>query len=262
MTALGALLEDATAGNGGVVLVAGEPGVGKTRLVAQFAERAQAEGWLVLFGRSEESEGMPPYLPFMEALAAYVRTCPEDELRSHIAVSGPAVALLAPEIRQNVADLPPNEPLSPESERYRLFESVALFLVSVARGYHRGLLLCFDDLHWADKSTLLLLHHLARKLSGAPMLVAGTYRTVDLGRTHPLSDMLAELSRERLYQRLLLTALTPEDAATLMERMNGSPPSAAVAEAVYRETEGNAFFLEEVVLTLQSEGRSIADPLR
>jgi DNA-binding CsgD family transcriptional regulator/tetratricopeptide (TPR) repeat protein len=253
-------LDEASAGSGGIVLIAGEPGVGKTRLLAHFAEQARNDGWLVLFGHSEESEGMPAFLPFIEALTGCVRNCSKDELESHLASSGPAVSLLAPEIRQRVNDLRPEEPLSLESERYRLFDSVTQFWLSVARRQPLGLLLCLDDLHWADKSSLVLLHYLARRLSDAPILVIGTYRTVDLGRMHPLSDMLAELSRERLYQRLLLGAFSPADAANVMEQMSGVSPSTTVANRVYRETEGNPFFLEEIVLTLLSEGQSFSDP--
>ena len=119
-----------------------------------------------------------------------------------------------------------------------------------------------EDLHWADKPTLLLLQHLARRLAAAeaPLLVAGTYRTVALDRAHPLTEVLADLHRESLCERLVLTALVREEAADLIAGLTGVTPAPAVLEAIYRETDGNPFFVEEIVRHLQAEGRNLADP--
>jgi DNA-binding CsgD family transcriptional regulator len=286
-------LEAAGRDEGGVVLVAGEPGIGKSRLLAELAERARTDGWQVLAGRAYETEGMPPYLPFTEALRAYVRACPDDVLRAQLGRGAAGVALLVPELRERLPDLPPSPAISPEQERYRLFEGVADFLLAVVtpspnpspsaepreRGVTvnehlplsagaaggegaggRGALLLLDDLHWADKPSLLLLLHLARRLAGAPLLVAGAYRTVDLSRSHPLQNVLADLAREGLSERVLLTSLTPEEVRELVRELAGAPPAAAVAEAITRETEGNPFFVREVVRHLLAEGRDLADP--
>ena len=249
-------------GQGGVVLVAGEPGVGKTRLVLELAERACADGWQALIGRAYESEGMPPYLPFAEALRAGVRACPVEDLRAQLGKGAADVALLVPEVRDRLPDLPPSPAVSPEHERYRLSESVADYLLSIARppSSKGGLLLVLDDLHWADTPTLLLLQHVARKLDDAPLLVAGTYRTVDLHRTHPLATVLADLRREGLYERLLLTAFSPEETAAFIAEMAGVPAAPAVVEAIHCETEGNPFFMGEVVRHLVAEGRDLTDP--
>jgi DNA-binding CsgD family transcriptional regulator len=251
-------LAGAREGVGRVVLVAGEPGVGKTRLVQELAEDARRQGCRILLGRAYESEGLPPYVPFIEALREYVRTAPIDQLTQELGDGGPEVALLVREVRTRLPRLPDREALGAEEERYRLFESVTEFLLRCAEP--QGLLLALDDLHWADQSTLLLLHHLARRLGGSPLLLLGAYRTVDLDRTHPLSAMLAELSRERLYQRQLLAPLSAVDVRELMRALQGRPPAPEVVEAIYRETEGNAFFVEEVVRQLQAEGRDLADP--
>ena len=253
-------VQAAQEGRGSVVLVAGEPGIGKTRLALELAERARATGNKVLFGRAYESEGMPPYLPLIEALRPYVWSCPLEQLREQLGAGAPEVALLVREVRARLPDLPSSPPVSPEEERYRLFESVSDFLLQIASSNPHGLLLCLDDLHWADKPTLLLLQHLARKLSNASLLVLGTYRTVDLDRTHPLSDILADLSRERLYERLLLASLPIDDAAAFVTEINGAPSAPAVVEAIYRDTGGNPFFVEEVVRQLRAEGRDLADP--
>lgn len=253
-------LEGARGGQGGVVLLAGEPGVGKTRLIMEFAREASAEGWQTLSGRAYESEGMPPYLPFLEPLREHLRHCPLEELREQLGSGAPLLALLVPELRERLPELGLSQPLSPEEERYRLFEAVSDLVLNLARIPARsGLLLCLDDLHWADKPTLLLLRHLARKLATAPLLVVGAYRTVDLDRSHPLSDLLADLSREHLYRRLLVSRLDMEAAVTLIETLNGAPAARAVVERIYRETEGNPFFLEEMVRHLREEGFDLGD---
>ncbi len=262
LTALWARLALAGQGHGGVVLVAGEPGVGKTRLVMELADRARAEGWLVLVGRAYDSDGMPPFLPWAEALRDYVRACPSVELRTQLGDGAADVALIAREVRTRLPDLPARPPLSAEHERYRLFESVSEFLLNVARSRTEGtgVLLVLDDLHWADRPTLLLLGHLARRLAGAPLLVAGTYRTVELDRTHPLSAVLAELSREHLHERVLLRSFSADEAALLVQELTGAPAAPAVVGAIHRETEGNPFFVEEVVRHLRAEGFDLVDP--
>jgi predicted ATPase len=250
----------AAGGDGGLVLVAGEPGIGKTRLLAELAHAASSRGWAVLNGRAYETEGMPPYLPFVEALRGYLRASPPEALRGQLGQGAAEVALLVPELRDHLPDLPDEPSLSPEMERYRLFEGVTDVLCAIARSQESGLVLVLDDLHWADKPALLLLQHLIHRLAGVPLLVAGAYRTVDLDRTHPLAAMLAELRRENRYERLLLPALTAEDTATLIAEITDVTPAPAVVDAVQRETEGNPFFVSEVVRHLHAEGRDLAGP--
>jgi predicted ATPase len=247
---------------GGIVLVTGEPGIGKTRLVAELGDRARADGWLVLVGRAYESEGAPPYRPIVEALRDHVRACPLDELRAQLADGAADVALLVREIRGRLPDLVPSPPLSPEHERYRLFDSISELLLNAARSRPegRGLLLLLDDLHWVDKPTLLLLQHLARRLTAAPLLVVGTYPALDLSPAHPLRDVLADLSRERLYELVVLRPFSLEEAACLVQELNGVPAPPPVVEGVYRETEGSPFLIEELVRHLRAEGYDLAHP--
>jgi hypothetical protein len=179
-------------------------------------------------------------------------------LSRHIEHSGPEIALLVPQIGNRLNGLTPVRTADPKEERYRLFESVAMFLRSMAQT--AGLLLCLDDLHWADKSSLLLLQHVTRRLEGARILILGTYRTVNLDRNHPLAAMLGNLSREHLYERVLLDPLSKPETSQLIEVMGNAEPDESVVTAIYRETNGNAFFVEEVVRHLLAEDRDLQQP--
>ncbi len=261
LTALLAQLDAAGAGHGRLVLVAGEPGIGKTRLLGEFTAAASARGWLALSGRAYEGEGLPPYLPFMEALGGFLAGRSAEELQDLLGPAAAGVALLMPELHERLPGLTPPPALSPEHERYRLFESVCDVLVSLARATEsRGLLLTLDDLHWADAPSLLLLRHLARRSTAAPLLVAGTYRREDLGGEHPLLDLLAALRREALGETLELAPLADEAAALLVAQLAGTVPAPRVATAIQRQAEGNPFFLGEVVRQLHAEGADLADP--
>jgi DNA-binding CsgD family transcriptional regulator len=258
IAALGRMLEETAQGSGRVALIAGEPGIGKTRLLAEVAERAAGQGWCVLFGRAYESEGMPPYLPFTEALRQYVRLCPSSDLRTQLGRGAPDVAILVPELLERLPGIEPSPPLS-EDERYRLFEGVTGFLLNIARAGGAGLLLALEDLQWADEAALRLLEHLGRRLPEAPLLVIATCRTAEADRSQTFTAVVTSLQHERLCGQVDVPPLSAQEAARLVEHLAGSPPAQAVVDAVHEETGGNPFFLEEVVHNLQSEGRDLGD---
>lgn len=241
---------------GGLVLIAGEPGIGKTRLVSEIAGLARGSGSRVVIGHAYESEGMPAYLPFIEALGECIRGCTNEELRMHVAAAGPDVARLVPDLATRLDGLSPSAAPTPEEERYRLFQSVSTFLTSVAG--NSGMVLCVDDLHWADRSSLQLLQHLTRGLPGSRLLILGTYRTVDRSANPALVEMLGILSHERLYDHVLLDPLTRAETSLLIEAFTGHKPHPAAIEAIYRDTNGNAFFVEEVLRHLDSAGAGLA----
>jgi len=255
LSQLHAALDGALGGQGSLVMLVGEPGIGKTRLTDELGVYAHLRGAQVLRGNCHETEAGLPYLPFVEALREYVVSKPEEELRSELGEAASDVAKLVSEVRQRLPELPDSSPRDGDQERYRLFESVVHFLVSAAAA--KPLVLVIDDLHWADRPTLLLLQHLARRASSSRILVVGTYRDIELDRRHPLSSTLAELRRERLFERILLRGFSPDEVATMLASMAQHELDAGalqLAHVIQRETEGNPFFIEEVMRHLVESG--------
>jgi class 3 adenylate cyclase len=254
-------------GDGSLLMVVGEPGIGKTRLTEETAVYAQLRGVQVLIGRCYETESGLPYIPFIEALRTYVSSAPEERLRDELGDSAPDVAKIISEVRHRLPNIPDPVPGPPEQERYRLFEGVTNFLVNASKS--QPLLLVLDDLHWADKPSLMLLQHFARRLKESRLTVLGTYRDVELDRRHPLSEILEGLRRERLYERVLLRGLSTGEVTAMLEGAADhemDPAGLIFAEALFRQTEGNPFFIEESVRHLvttgaifQKEGRWTSD---
>jgi class 3 adenylate cyclase len=248
-------IDRAGTGDGSLVMVVGEPGIGKTRLTEEAGVYASLRGATVLVGRCYEGDAGLPYLPFVEAIRQHVHDSDAAELRTELGDAGGDVAKLVSEIRQRIPDLPSPTPADPEQERWRLFEGVATFLVNAAR--RRPILLVLDDLHWADTPSLLLLRHVARRLTGSRLVIVGTYRDVELDRRHPLSDTLADLRRERAYERILLRGLTTREVGELIEAAADrslDEVTRAFAPLLQRETEGNPFFIAEIVRHLVQSG--------
>jgi class 3 adenylate cyclase len=244
------LWKEVTAGERRVALLAGEVGIGKTRLAAELARVVHDQGGLGLAGRCDEDLSVP-YQPFVEALRHYVSHATEHRLGRR----GGELSRLLPELPQLVGGLP--EPLrsDPETERFRFFDAVAGWLSDVTT--ERPALLVVDDLHWAAKPTLLLLRHVLRSSDALQLLVVATYRDTDIGRGHPLRELVADLRRDGIMERLPLTGLDVPGVAAFLERVAGQDlgeDGVELARAVWRETEGNAFFVVEVVRHLVESG--------
>ena len=250
---LGRLWKEATAGEVRVALLAGEPGIGKTRLAVEVAGAVRESGGVVLAGRCDEDLGVP-YQPFVEALRHYVTSAEEPRLGRYAG----ELARLLPELGQYVAGLPEPMRSDPETERYRLFDALAAWLADVSA--EAPVLLVLDDLHWAAKPTLLLLRHVLRFPEPLRLLVVVTYRDSDIGRGHPMSDLLAELRRDGGVERLSLSGLDTPGVSAFLEAAAGhrldDEEAAELPAVVWRETEGNPFFVGEVLRHL-SESRAI-----
>ncbi|MDO8615442.1 MAG: protein kinase [Dehalococcoidia bacterium] len=253
MDELRAGLEDALSGRGRLLMLVGEPGIGKTRTSEEFATYAGLRNAQVLWGRCYEGEGAPAYWPWVQLIRSYVHDSDPQELASQMGPGAADIAEVVSEVRERLPGLPTPPALEPEQARFRLFDSITTFLKNASK--RQPITLILDDLHWADKPSLLLLQFLARELRGARLMVLGTYRDVELGRQHPLSQTLGELGREGLSQRILLRGLTQRDVARFIEITSGVKPPEALVAAVYQETEGNPFFVNEIVRLLVADGR-------
>ena len=255
---LWAALDNAISGQGRLVLLAGEPGIGKTRLAEDLASHATGLGVPVLWGRCYEEEGAPPYWPWIQPLRTYIEQTDVDRLQVEIGRGAAIIGEIVPEILDKLPGVGTTLELTPERARFRLFESVTNYLKKAAQP--QALLLVLDDLQWADKPSLLLLQFLAQTLSDSRMLVVGTYRDVDLTRDHPLSDSLALLSREAAFERHILRGLTHQESGHLVDVATGRQTPSNLVDSIYAQTEGNPFFIGEIVRLLAEQIRNETPP--
>jgi DNA-binding CsgD family transcriptional regulator len=251
--AMCAALDAACAGRGSLVLLAGEPGIGKTRTALELAPRAAQRAARILWGRCHEEEGAPPYWPWVQILRAATAGQSAEALRADLDAGAGEIAEIVPEVRARLPDLDPPAPLGdPSSTRFRLFGSIARFLISASR--RQALILVLDDLHWADVPSLRLLEFLAQELVGSRLLVVGAYRETDLSRRHRLSDTLGALMRAPHVLRLHLSGLNAEDVRRFVATAAGVVPPAWLTSAIHSQTEGNPLFVREVVRLLVEGG--------
>jgi DNA-binding SARP family transcriptional activator/tetratricopeptide (TPR) repeat protein len=246
-------LDDAFAGRGRLFLLAGEPGIGKSRLAEELVTQATARGARVLIGRCWEAGGAPAYWPWVQALRPYLRDTDPGSLRSQLREGAADVAQLLPEIHDLLGDLPPAPPPESEGARFRLFDSMSAFLKRVADA--RPLMLVLDDLHAADEPSLLLLRFVARELGESCLLIAAAYRDVDPTLADPLTTTVAELAREPSTRTLALAGLGEADVARFIELAAPGTSPTELAPAVHAETEGNPLFVGEIVRLLAAERR-------
>jgi predicted ATPase len=239
--------------SGSLILLAGEPGIGKTRTAEELAEEARRDGARILWGRCFEGDTTLPYGPFAEAFTRYAKEADAAELQADLGPYGSALAKIAPVTGQRVPDLPPLMDLNPDEERWRLFDAVVQLLGNIAA--RAPLLLVLDDLHWADGGTIALVRHVARSLAQTRMVVLGLYRDVELDRTHPLGESLAALRREGDCERIVLHGLDVDEVGELLGAMAAHDVPPALVDAINRETDGNPFFVREIVLHLIEDGK-------
>lgn len=245
-------LNGALNSRGRLLMLAGEPGIGKTRIVQELAALAETEGVQVLWGRCYEEQGTPPYWPWVQLIRLFVRENPPEELLQDMGSGAAAIAEIIGEVHEKLPNLDPAPPLeSAEQARFRFFDSINLFLKAAA--LRRPLVLVLDDLHWADQPSLLLLQHLTRELGQDRLLFIATYRDVELSRKHPLAETLGELTRERLFQRVQLRGLSLSEVALFIEATPTAELPSQLAELVFAQTEGNPLFMTEVVRLLAQE---------
>jgi class 3 adenylate cyclase len=247
-------LEGALTGDGRLLLLSGDPGIGKTRTAEQLATYARVRGARVHWGRCHEGEGQPPYWPWAEALRSYVLDADPVGLRWELGGRAAAVAQIVPEVAERLGDVGEPPDIDTDQARFRLFDAFAGFLASACSA--RPVVIVLDDLHWADEPSLQLLRFVARRLAGTSLLVIGAYRDVELGRHHPLANTLGDLAGLEATRRISLRGLDPEGIADYIELTAGvDRPPADLARAIHEQTAGNPFFIGEVVRLMAAEGR-------
>ncbi|MDP9238524.1 MAG: AAA family ATPase [Chloroflexota bacterium] len=248
-----AKLADARTGRGGLVMLVGEPGIGKSRMIEEFTEHARTDGAAVLFGACFEGEWVPPFAPFADAIDNYAKEAAVEALQADLGHGAGAIARLAPSVRERLPDFAEPAPLQPDEERFRLLDAVSQFLI--ASSQRVPVVLVLDDLHWADKGTIAMLRHVARFVTKHRILLLGAYRDVELDRQHPLSGALAQLRREVEYERIALKGLDEGDIGAMLTSLTEQDVPEAFVHAISDETDGNPFFIREVLIHLTDEGK-------
>ncbi len=246
------LLDLAISGSGGVALIEGEPGIGKTRLVEELVTYARVRGARVLATACHEADAVPAYWPFAQAVRAYTRDADPVGLAWQLGPEGSELARLVPELRERVPSIDPPAPLEGDESRFRFFEAVTGFLLGISRS--RPLVLVLDDLHWADSSSIELLRFLSRQVAGAPLLLVGAYRQEEAEARDNLRRAVAELDEVSHRERISLAGLDRAAIASYVELSAGAPAAPELIEEIEEQTGGNPFFVGEVVRLIATEG--------
>lgn len=250
------VLEDSLLGNGKIVTVTGDPGIGKTRTAQEISTYASTRGVQVIWGRCYEERGAPPYCPWRQAIGSLAEQLDHDSLAAYLGAGAPEISEIIPSIADLIPGLGSPPVLEPAPARFRLFESITTLLKNAAES--ESLLIILDDFQWADRPSLMLLEYLSRELSGSRILVLVTYRDLELTRRHPLVRTLGELVKEPSFERIRLRGLTQPEVSRFIENSIGMNPPSELVKAIYEQTEGNALFVTEVVRLLVQEG--VLDP--
>ncbi len=251
LAVLHSCLEQVRSGKGQVTRLCGEAGIGKSRLVTELKTFAPAQDFQFLQGNCFPTDHSCPYAPLLDVLRSVLLHPPAAQPAIGVAPFARELSSLLPEIVQvlpDLAALPPLPSLDPEQEKRRLFAALAHFFLSQAAQH--PLLLIVEDLHWSDDTSLEFLHYLARRAPAQPLLLLLTYRSDDIRPA--LSHWLAQLERERLGQEVALRCLTRSETDAMLRAIFDArhPVQAEALDAIYTLTEGNPFFIEEVLKSL------------
>lgn len=253
---LAGALDVAVSGRGRIVVLVGEAGIGKTRTVEAALERVGGRAG-VCVGHCFEGDGAPAYWPFVQIFRALLEELDDAELAETIRAAGADLLSLVPELSARMPGLRASKPLEGEQARFRFFDGVAGFLRRSARRRPRVLVL--EDLHWADRDSLLLASFLAGALRDSAVLIVATHRDVDGRGEHPLGTLLRDLSRAPHCERIALRGLEPDQVFELLRRASGREVEPDVGRRVAEMTEGNPFFVRELARLVAEDGSAALD---
>jgi serine/threonine protein kinase/tetratricopeptide (TPR) repeat protein len=244
--------DGAMSGRGALMMVVGEPGIGKTAICDQLSTFVTLKGGKALTGNCYEEGSLSlPYLAFVEAIRSYVLDRDTEDLKKELGSGATDVARIVSEIREKL-HVEPREAQNPEEDRYRLMQAATSFLKNAAAV--KPMLVILEDLHDADKGTLEMLSYVSRNLQNTRLMIVGTYRDVEVDRNHPLSAALAELRRVSSFGRVLLRGLNIDEVRRMLTGITHEEIPLGLADVVHRQTEGNPLFVQEVVRYLAEEG--------
>ncbi|HSJ98177.1 MAG TPA: AAA family ATPase, partial [Myxococcota bacterium] len=250
---------EARSARGGLALVSGPPGVGKTRLGQVFAAEAERAGGLVLTGASRDGEGVPAFWLWAQVLRRLLASAPEPEVVAELEGAGAELAGLVPGLAPAGADLAagaerrgPDASVGPELSRFLLFDAVSRALCRASR--QRPLLVLLDDLQWAGSPSLRLLEHLGHDLLDAAILVVAGVREEPRAADHPLELALPILRRHARCTEIALRGFARRDVAQWLEQVLGRPPPPDLSSTLYARTEGVPLFVREAIRLLAERG--------
>ena len=240
--------DEAVSGISRLVVLVGQPGIGKTRLARELETYARTRGAQVFWGRAPEGGGAPPYWLFQQGLRHYLELQDDAVARQQLGEDASVLARIAPEIAARL----PGVVADPEGDEFALHEALRRFFNRL--GEQRPILVILDDLHWADSESLAALQHISRDFERAPLMIVGTYRDTEMSRSHPLSQALATFNREPSFVRIQVRGLDRAGVGEFIERSAGFEPSREQLDLFMRETDGNPFFLSETVAAMLEAG--------
>jgi len=246
-------LEGASRGEGSILLVSGDAGIGKTRLFDEAMHRMQALGLRSLKARGLPGDTSPPYSYWAEVAREYLRDLAPALFQKAVGEQAADIAKLAPELAERLGNPTAPPGLNPDQERLRFYDGIIRFFENIAR--QTPLAILFDDLQWADTATLRLLQYASRRITGHRVLLACAYRVGDVEENQALKELILELTRQRLATQVALKRLGERDVERMVAGiLSTDQPFPEIVRLVYEKTGGNPFFVEEVVKGLIESG--------
>ncbi len=252
VNALAAALDSAVAGHGQTVMLAGDPGIGKTRAAQEIASIAGSRGAEVVWGQCYEGEGAPPYWPWLRIIRSTIDSSDYERLEAEMGAGAETIGEIVLELRNKLPTLAYPPAFDPASARFQLLDAITTYSKNVSSRW--PMILIVEDLHWADASLLALLEHVAGSIAASELMAVGTYRDTKVSVEHPLTRTLGSFVRQEGFQSLQLGGLSLGEVGELVALSMPGHQSPVIVEEVHRRTEGNPLFVGELLKLMETNG--------